>query len=253
LSDILNHPELPWVRGVITYNRNIPLRDALKHPEIPWIYSIFVENMITDNGSAGYDYKKYLDISSHPITTSVVESNPDVPWDWYQLLLSSDFPSDFIIKNKHKMTQAVIPDIFSHHNVQVKYCIDNHINPITVSIKRNLTIQDILDNSDFNWDWNFVSMNPNITVDDIEQNPQLPWVWGHVSVNPNLTIEFIDRHIDKLSFENLCYNQYIYDTWAGFKSMRNDVQFKHDFIVNTPGLGMLKDIAEIVADYCGFQ
>jgi hypothetical protein len=150
---------------------------------------------------------------------------------------------------KAKMTQAVIPDIFSHHNVQVKYCIDNHINPITVSIKRNLTIQDILDNSDFNWDWNFVSMNPNITVDDIEQNPQLPWVWGHVSVNPNLTIEFIDRHIDKLSFENLCYNQYIYDTWAGFKSMRNDVQFKHDFIVNTPGLGMLKDLAEMAAYY----
>jgi hypothetical protein len=96
-------------------------------------------------------------------------------------------------------------------------------------------------------------MNSDITIDDIEQNPQLPWKWDSISSNPNLTIAFIDRHIDKLSFENLCCNQYIYDTWVGFRSMKKDFQFKHDFIVNTPGLGMLKDIAEIVADYCGFQ
>src|SRR5438128_979304 len=45
--------------------------------------------------------------------------------------------------------------------------------------------------------WNLISMNKNITMKNVENNPELQWNYEYISLNPNLTIEFIKRNLDK--------------------------------------------------------
>ena len=45
-------------------------------------------------------------------------------------------------------------------------------------------------NSDKIFNWSNLSKNPGITMNDIENNLDLPWNWNFVTLNPNLNIEF---------------------------------------------------------------
>jgi hypothetical protein len=249
LSDILDRSIIPWYYKIAVSNNNISVRDILNHPDLPWEYNklrkpIHIQNRV--------DLEKYAPILSAPITVDVIKSNPNIPWDWNILLPFYDLPFEFMLDHDDSKN-SILADLYTNPNIPVQYCIDSLQDSFFISCKYNLTMSDVMNHPNFDWDWSAISQNPNITTDDIEQNPDLPWDWKFVSFNPNLTIAFIDKHIDKLWIDGLCKNDFIYNNWVGYKSMKKDFQFKHDFIVNTPGSGILKDLAEIVADYCGFQ
>jgi hypothetical protein len=247
---MLNNSIIPWNYRLAVNNNSISIKDIIDHPELPWEYNIMRKPIKIRNRE---DLIKYSSILLIPITPDVIESNPNIPWDWDILVSFCDLPFDFMLKHENKLQKLTSVNSYINPNIPVQYCINNVNDSFFASYKYNLTVRDIRDHPNFEWDWQVVSQNSNITTDDIEQNLDLPWIWSCISCNPNLTIAFIDKHIDKLSIEDLCCNEFIYDDWVSYKSMKKDSQFKHDFIVNTPGLGMLKDLAEIVADYCGFQ
>ena len=72
------------------------------------------------------------------------------------------------------------------------YCI-----PVISKVFNEITIEDVITNSDKNWDWEMLSCHPNITMACIEQNIHFPWKWGIVSKNPHLNISFVARYSDK--------------------------------------------------------
>lgn len=96
----------------------------------------------------------------------------------------------------------------------------------SVSISRNtgITIDDVLSNKDFEWDWELLSANPSIgTPENVEKYPDLPWVWGKwgLSCSSSLTPEFIMKYKD----DGLCFSgePTIYPYDAGTVSSLHDV------------------------------
>ena len=68
-----------------------------------------------------------------------------------------------------------------------------------ISLNPNITINFILKYVEKNWDWHYLTYNPNITMDIIEQNINLPWDWNILAINPNINLEFILNHMDKVN------------------------------------------------------
>ena len=51
----------------------------------------------------------------------------------------------------------------------------------------------------------------NILMYLLEKHPEKPWEWRLISANPNITIEFIEKYIDKLSFDSMSYNKFTFE------------------------------------------
>ena len=48
----------------------------------------------------------------------------------------------------------------------------------------------------------------NILIYLLEKYPEKPWNWYEISYNPNITMEFIEKHINKISSDNLSSNKF---------------------------------------------
>jgi hypothetical protein len=93
----------------------------------------------------------------------------------------------------------------------------------SVSSNPAITLKDIEDNLDMDWNWEYIASNPNIrmyfvkkykdkfkhawdrisqnpgiTTKDIEDNLELDWNWYHVSKNVNIDINFVKKYKDQL-------------------------------------------------------
>ena len=122
---------------------------------------------------------------------------------------------------------------------------------IGISCNPNITIDFINSHSDKPWNWFGISRNPNITIDIINSHSDKPWNWSGISYNPNITIEFIEANQDKpWDWYRISYNKFIYDSCVCRRSMKKDIETKHDLIINNSG--MVSDLAEIVAEYCSY-
>lgn len=54
----------------------------------------------------------------------------------------------------------------------------------------------VIKNPNF-WNKWAISGNPNITLQDIENNKNIDWDYSSISYNPNITLEFVKAHLDK--------------------------------------------------------
>ena len=99
---------------------------------------------------------------------------------------------------------------------QIKYILDHMIyilfnTPLIYSLgyisllhNPNLTLQFIIDNPNYNWNYSILSCNPNITMEYIEENLNLNWSWQLIAYHPNLTTDMIKKHPNKL----WCWDSY---------------------------------------------
>ena len=55
----------------------------------------------------------------------------------------------------------------------------------------NITLEFILNNPDFNWEWSFISFNPNLNWNYVVNNPKLDWSYPNLSKHPNITFDII--------------------------------------------------------------
>ena len=64
-----------------------------------------------------------------------------------------------------------------------------------------------------NWQWYVLSENPAVTMDFVEthQGERYRWDWDALSLNPNITFEFIQKHSDKLNFQRVLKNEFIFE------------------------------------------
>lgn len=60
----------------------------------------------------------------------------------------------------------------------------------------NIDMKIVLDNPNFEWNFNILSSNPGITFEDMLSTPQFPWSWSQASCNPNITMEIIEQYKD---------------------------------------------------------
>jgi hypothetical protein len=53
-------------------------------------------------------------------------------------------------------------------------------------------------------------MIDNLLIYFLKKYPNKPWDWVGISKNPNITMEFIEKNIDKISFDGLSENRFTY-------------------------------------------
>ena len=92
----------------------------------------------------------YISINKN-MTLAVIESNPDLPWNFGAISLNPNLTINFI-------------------------------NLICIRSPRD-SLCKLLEN----WNWNEISCNSNIIINDIEDNPEYPWNYYWISENPNLS------------------------------------------------------------------
>jgi len=90
------------------------------------------------------------------------------------------------------------------------------------------------------WDWKGISWNPNITMEIIEKYPNKPWSWYWISRNSNITMEFIEKNVNKINFEELSRNRFIYHN----KSVKKRERYKNLFYLQK--LCINKDIQRYI-------
>ena len=85
-------------------------------------------------------------------------------------------------------------------------------------------------------------------MDNIRENPDKPWKWDYIAMNPNITNEFIQDNYHNISFqlgirnllsgnENITLsiiedNPYIYWHWNVLRTFKNILQCDHDTLQN---------------------
>ena len=61
----------------------------------------------------------------------------------------------------------------------------------------NITMKYILDHPDKDWDWKTLSYRLNITLNDVLENPDKPWDWKNLSTNLNIKMNDVTKNPDK--------------------------------------------------------
>lgn len=208
-----------------------------KNPNITW-------KNIMDSIKNNWPHKwKSSEISSNPnITWKIMLDNPYGPykdphwkWDFCGVCSNECITFDNIYNNLHKLN--IYYEIADRWNFVIidddvvkkqQYIIDYMSDHISLSI--------IVDNIDYNWDWNtisirddlewsfikiaidndkelnwdVISMSSAVTWDNIMENLHLPWSWMYVSHNPNITFDIfitgINEHIIQFDMLMCFYN-----------------------------------------------
>ena len=142
-------------------------------------------------------------ISRNPnIDETILESYPNIKWDYAMLSHNGNITWDFIKKYPNKgwnynrciSNPNITLDIINS-NPEFDRSIDDGpriaTNPtITWDMVQHDTIMGR------NWDYNYLSMNPNITMDIIKDNPELGWNYNWFTKNPNVTWDIVKDNSD---------------------------------------------------------
>jgi hypothetical protein len=97
-------------------------------------------------------------------TWKLVESNPDIPWDYSYLSRNLDVSWDIV-----------------QLNIDKNWCYKN------LSINPNITWEIIEKHNDKRWCYTSLSKNPNITWDIVNDNLHVRWDFYSMINNPNIT------------------------------------------------------------------
>lgn len=187
MEDIQNNLKLPWVWSQISRNPNLRIdfiknntNNLLRCPKTTFLQSCDWTAISRNRG----------------IKMEDIQNNPNLPWD---------FTLSGVVKNPNLTIDFV------------KLNSDKYW--LWFAVSENVSINDIINNPDERWEWDYISKSRKITMFDIENNSNLPWNWNFVSLNPNLTVGFYSKYINILyktfpnstgnwNFENISKNNF---------------------------------------------
>ena len=140
----------------------LPNQIGLRHPGLNW-----------DFVKLHYDYFKDLDIgrvnlfsSLSFITPEIVTANPDFKWNLYGL-----------IKNKNMNLEFIKNYATGFNKYQIQY-LNKYLN--------QYYIKDLIE-------------QPYITLNDIQNNPEINWDFDYIFKNPNITTEYIEANLEAIN------------------------------------------------------
>ena len=237
---ILDNLDKTWFWGTLSGNKNITFQDILNNPTLSWNWrsistrdDITIDNII-NNLDKQWNFKaisscafiKYKDILKFP-----------------QFLLIW-----FAFNNNCKVQQA-INIINNYSKIDDKTIIGIlYVNRGNISKHPKLTIQDILNNPTFEWDWKLISDNPSITTSDIVNNPNLPWNLRSLSFNGSITPKFIKMFIDELDITGLSSNKFVYDDIVFNRHYKKYKKYINKMLINKTNLcnPIINDMLEFI-------
>lgn len=213
---ILKYPTAPWNWKLLSSNPSITFDFVINHPELPWELKYVSKNK--------------------SITETDIRTNMNFAWDSEGLSmnpnLSLSFFEEYMIK----------PDVV--HHVDWQY----------LSANSSITMIDVINNPQYNWDDLYLSMNTNLNsnfilnegnerkwfIPSVCSNPGITsrdifkctlkpllqdkggWNYRNLSSNPNLPIQFVKANITK------DWNYYAISTNVSINDLETYGQIKWD-------------------------
>lgn len=170
-----------WEWDVLSENLAIPLQFIFDNTDLPWNWILCSQRP---------------DITFDIIIKTV--SNSAIKWDWCEL-------SQLKIVTFEKFQEfAHFPwdkaSITANPHIPIQFILDNSEYQTDweyISQNPNLMFQHVLDNIDKPWDWHCLSWNRGIESDDIAKHPDLPWDWHTLSYGDNITFQIVLDNLDK--------------------------------------------------------
>jgi len=166
-------------------------------------------------------FGKYMhreEVAAAPyITPNIIESNPDILWNWSAMTHNPNLTWEFFKKHSNKIngrrticmnrciTWEIVkdnPDILwdydvlaANPNITLDMIAKFPIVPcgLFLSVNPNLTWEYIIMNPNSRWDWCEISKHPNITWEIIKRNLTYPWIWSCVVRNPNIQFHHLNE------------------------------------------------------------
>ncbi len=161
----------------ITKNMNITEQIILDNPAIEW-YNV---TNINPNISLEFVEKYYLKDLPNCInlTEELIEKYPYRDWYWGTIAQSGNISISFIRKHIDKFPNTI---------EDYKYWGNQWM---MLSLNTNFKPQDIFNNLDLPWKFEWLSMNPIFSIKDIKDNINLPWDYTYLLVNSNINYKDI--------------------------------------------------------------
>ena len=134
---VLENNHLPWKFESLSYNPNITYDIICDNPEYPWSWKHFSYNpnfrnqYLLEKPTVLWDWEY---ISENHLTPVFLIQNPNLPYCWNSIQMNP---------------------LFSFQDITQKFCLKPEMNYLTLNPK--ISLQDIRDNRDYNWDWFWLS------------------------------------------------------------------------------------------------
>lgn len=124
-------------------------------------------------------------LSSHPyLSLSMVEKNPDLPWNWRLLSRQERF---------HPFLDRFADKEWKRHAKTNKNVVNGNGYWKTRSMV--MPIADILSNPSFPWVWPVVSRHPQLTMDHVVSHPGLRWDLHHIMTSTRFDSHHLSQKI----------------------------------------------------------
>lgn len=202
---IMKYSRKSWDWLVISAHPNITMHHIQAYAGLPWNYDCVCQNPnVTLDWIAG-DRFQYVSLNwwklSKVVTMEVVLSIPNKPWNWECLSSNPNicagvlhlFPLKWSWKVISKRIDVTLKDMKANglENLQWYWGADG------LSVNPNISIEFVEAYPQKQWDWDSLCSNPAIDVVQLyERIPSRVWNFKAFLLNPNITMEFICDHMD---------------------------------------------------------
>jgi hypothetical protein len=195
LEFVKAHIDESWNWSKLATHKCITPEFILEHHDLPWDpFTVSLNpNLTYETVCALSKYKGLINwglISKHACITMDHIKNFNHPWSYYNLSANPNLTFEFVLANPNKNWDISI--------ISMKFASDKTLdtqfswNWFYVSCSKNVSAQYILDHLDKPWNWYGVSCNPNITEELLLLNR--PWNMHGLSANLAVSIDLIKRY-----------------------------------------------------------
>jgi hypothetical protein len=193
----------------LVHNKNLRIQDIMQFPSKKWIWKdIFVHSMFDiQTMNTHFDKIKWnfqLLSKNKSITKEIVLFYSSQNWNWKELsnhidwdivLLLPDKPWDYkkISKGKRRY-----------------WCdLGSLCGEIERCVQCNITWQDVQNHPQIPWDYSVLSDNPNITMENILQNMDKEWNFENVMQNINFSFQYQKQFEEKGIFVDCWHEKHL--------------------------------------------
>ena len=219
LHDIENNIHLPWDFDQMSHNPNINYNFVKKYNYKKWNYKGLSDNkgIYWDDILYNLEQKWNWDRVTRNIniTLNIIDKYPHYPWKYDSLFLNKtirkellDMKLDFNeMKKKYIINKSLICALGDYFDTTTENT-PRDCKLYLFSYDTNLTM-DIIKSTNLNWDFNELCCNKNITMNIVKENPQYDWNIYYLSTNSSITFDDINNNLDlDWSWKNISQNEF---------------------------------------------
>jgi hypothetical protein len=242
MRDILTRQDLPWNLTGASCNPNITMYHMEKHKQFKWDWNQATENpnmtieYIIANPERDWDWARAsLMVTSY----EMVDKNPKLPWVKFNLRINKhidirsqirrDLPT--ICLYGFRYPELTVNDLLMLKIIKIMSA--HHW--MMFSGYAKVTMQEVVENPQFAWDFRVLTANEYITIQDIISHPKYQWDPAQMSAKKGINIKMVldNRH---LPWDLNTLSLHIHMTFNEFIASLSVINWNYGYLYRNPNV-----------------